>query len=76
MSGLKNISTRTFRKFLTEQGLKCQRKKGGHEIWAGTSTLRPVTFQSHIEPIPEFIIQNGLRNLGLTKENFIDWLKS
>ncbi len=76
MAGLKNISLKTYRDFLTDQGLKCQRKNGGHEIWAGASTSRPVTFQSHIDPIPEFIIQNGLRNIGLTKQDFIDWLKS
>lgn len=31
---------------------------------------RPITLQTHISPIPEFIIKNCLRNLGLTRKEF------
>ena len=26
-------------------------------------------------PVPEFIVKNNLRTLGLTRKDFIEWLK-
>ena len=31
-------------------------------------------FQTHIDPVPEFIIKNALRSLGITKNEFHDIL--
>ena len=31
---------------------------------------RPIIFQTHIEPVPEFIIRNALRALGISKDQF------
>jgi len=31
--------------------------------------------QSHVSPVPEFIIKNSLRNLGLEKKHFQDYQK-
>lgn len=76
MAGLKNISLKTFRTFLKDKGLKKIRTSGGHEIWSGKDFQRPITLQSHIDPIPEFILKNSLKNMGMTKEDFIEWLKS
>ena len=67
---LRNISLRDYRTFLERIGCQCNRHKGGHEHWTRKDLNRPVTFQTHIDPIPEFIIKNGLRTLGLTKEDF------
>ena len=64
---LSNISLSDYRKFLTRIGCKCIRTKGGHEHWTRSDLLRPITFQSHISPVPEFIIKNGLRILGKDK---------
>ena len=71
---LTNISIKEYREFLSKSGCKCIRTQGGHEHWARNDLLRPITFQSHIEPVPEFIIKNGLRILGLTKEDFFSIL--
>ena len=71
---LSNISVADYRKFLTRIGCKCIRAKGGHEHWSRTDLLRPITFQSHIEPVPEFIIKNGLRILGKEKKYFFQIL--
>ena len=70
---LKNIPLRLFKEYLTYKGLKVQRIKGGHEIWGGPSVKRPVVFQSHIDPVPEFFIRNNLRTLGATPQDFIDF---
>lgn len=49
--------------------------EGGHEKWHKNGCLRPIIIQTHIDPIPEFIIKNNLRSLGLTRKDFIDWMK-
>ncbi|MFA4853719.1 MAG: type II toxin-antitoxin system HicA family toxin [Bacteroidales bacterium] len=67
---LKNIPLKTFRQYLISKGLKQIRTKGGHEIWAGSDLRRPITLQSHVDPVPEFIIRNSLRTLGVTANDF------
>jgi len=71
---LRNIPLKLYRSFLTEQGCVCNRKSGGHEHWSRKDLLRPITIQTHIDPVPEFIIKNGLRQLGVTKKYFLDWI--
>lgn len=72
---LSNISTKVYRKFLTEVGCKCNRRKGGHEHWTKADLYRPITFQTHIEPVPERIIRNGLRTLNITRKDFTEIIK-
>jgi hypothetical protein len=67
---LSNISLRDFRLFLTRVGCTCVAIKGGHEKWTKDGISRPIVIQSHIDPVPEFIVKNNLRNLNLTKEDF------
>ncbi|WP_420580860.1 type II toxin-antitoxin system HicA family toxin [Reichenbachiella sp.] len=71
---LKNIPLKLYRDFLKDQGCKITRTKGGHEHWTKKDLSRPITVQSHIDPVPEFIIKNGLRILKLTKQDFINWI--
>jgi hypothetical protein len=71
---LKNIPLKDFRNFLEFKGLKLIRTNGGHEIWSGTALLRPIILQSHIDPIPEFIIRNNLRTLGSDKNELLEFL--
>lgn len=70
---LKNIPLRLFRDYLTSKGLKILRLKGGHEIWGGKTVSRPIVLQSHIDPIPEFIIKNNLRTLGVDTNDFYEF---
>ena len=72
---LSNISIAQFREFLFEIGCTRISIEGGHEKWHKNGCLRPIIIQSHIDPIPEFIIKNNLRSLGLTRKDFIDWMK-
>ena len=67
---IRNISLRIFRQYLESKGLKCQSTKGGHEKWAGHCVNRPITLQSHIDPVPEFVVRQALRTLGVDKEDF------
>jgi predicted RNA binding protein YcfA (HicA-like mRNA interferase family) len=67
---LTSVKIADFREFLKKVGCKKIRTKGGHEVWARKDLLRPIIVQTHVEPVPEFIIQNALRNLKLTKKDF------
>ena len=72
---LSNVSISLFRKFLFDIGCKRISIERGHEKWHKDGCLRPVIIQTHIDPIPEFIVKNNLRSLGLTRNDFINWLK-
>jgi hypothetical protein len=70
---LSNISLDELRRFLRKCGLNpsSQSKgRGGHEKWTGKDLTRPIVFQSHIDPVPEFIIKQILRHLNMTKEDY------
>jgi hypothetical protein len=71
---LKNIPIHLFREYLVYKGLKNIRIKGGHETWSTKNLKRPIVFQTHIDPIPEFIIRNNLRTLGVTSDDFFEFL--
>ena len=69
---LRSIPLKLFRDFLIDKGCSCNRVSGGHEHWSRSDSLRPITLQNHIDPIPEFIIKNALKQLGISKEDFTD----
>ena len=73
---LTNISLKDYRDFLEKSGCKYNRTEGGHEIWSRKNLTRPIVVQTHESPVPEFIIKNALRNLGLTKKDFFNILFS
>ena len=74
---LSNIPLADFRRFLFEKG--CSRAetgtkgRGGHDKWEKEGLLRPITLQTHVDPVPELVVRNALANLGMTKQNFFDW---
>lgn len=70
----KNISLKDCRHLLTKSGCKKIRTNGGHEIWSKSTLMRPITIQTHIDPVPERIIKQIKTALGLTKEQFIELL--
>lgn len=71
---LSNVKLTDFREFLVKAGCKYIKTEGGHEKWTRSDLTRPIIVQSHIDPVPEFIIKNTLRNLGLTKKDFFEIL--
>jgi len=71
---LSNISLKDFRKFLKYMGLnviKSTKGRGGHEKWSKKGMQRPITIQTHITPVPEFIVKQVIRHLGLDRESFL-----
>lgn len=75
MKKLSNISLREFRSVLREYGLVQIRTKGGHEIWDNPGLTRTVVFQTHNEPVPEYVVKNAIRDLGTTREEFLSALE-
>ncbi len=75
MKTLANITIAEFRSVLERLGLSKTRTKGGHEAWMKEGMTRPVIIQTHVNPIPEFIIRNNLRNIGISKQEFLDILE-
>ena len=67
---LSNVSLAEYRDFLSKAGCKYIRTSDGHEVWTRKDITRPIIFQTHIEPVPEFIIRNALRALGISKNEF------
>jgi len=67
---LSNASLADYRLFLQKAGCSSTSIKGGHEKWTKRGLLRPIIVQTHVDPVPEFIIRNALRTLGLTKDDF------
>ena len=72
MKTLKNISLTDFRRYLIGVGCDRTRTNGGHEIWTRKGLARPIVLQSHIDPVPEFIIKKLLGTLGVNKKDFLN----
>lgn len=65
MANPNNVPLKKFRKFLVkEEGCTHIRDSGGHEIYARSDLPRSFPIQSHIDPVPRFIIDNARRWLG------------
>lgn len=72
---LKNISVSQFESFLELAQCVFVRKKGGHSIYSRCDCNRPIVFQNHIQPVPEFILKNNLRVLSYSKDDFFNILE-
>lgn len=72
---LSNISLSQYRDFLRKFNCKYIRTTDGHEVWAKGGLTRPIIFQTHIDPVPEFIIRNALRSLEISKNEFWEILE-
>lgn len=73
---LKNISLKLFRKYLEYKGLKHIRTTAGHEVWCKKDLPRPIIIQTHVDPIPEYIIKTNLKTLKVDRNDFIDFLEN
>lgn len=62
MANPNNIPLKKFKKFLEkEEKCKIIRTEGGHLIYARSDLSRPFPIQSHVDPIPRFILDNARR---------------
>ena len=68
MANPNNVPLKKFRKFLKNEGCSIIRTTGGHDIYARSDLPRSFPIQSHIDPVPRFIIDNARRWLGYLSE--------
>ena len=73
---LKNVSLRDCRRFLTKVGCQTKRVTGGHEHWTRADLLRPITIQTHIDPVPERIMKQIIKTLEIDRDEFVKILNS
>lgn len=50
--------------------IKDSKGRGGHEKWARSDLDRPIILQTHVDPVPEFIVKQVLRHLSMSREEF------
>jgi len=67
---LRNVTISQLESFLELCLCKFIKSKKGHAQYTRSDLTRPLPFQNHIEPVPEFIVQNLLRGLGYSKKDF------
>ncbi len=67
---MSNIPLRDVRFFLKAVGCIKKRTSGGHEIWHKEGITRPIVLQTHKDPVPLHVVQNNLRTLGMTLDDF------
>lgn len=72
---LTNIPLARYCAFLELAGCNLNRTSGGHDVFARADLLRPIVVQNHITPVPERIVRQGLRALGMSKGDFFDILE-
>ena len=64
-----NLPLSTVRKILLHQECKLIRHEKGHDKYSKQSLTRPIVIQNHIDPVPEFIVKQIMRTLGLTNKD-------
>ncbi len=69
---LRNVSISQLESFLELCLCKFIKNNKGHVQYTRSDLTRPLIFQSHIDPVPEFIVKNLLRGLGYSKNDFHD----
>ena len=72
---LKNVSISQFESFLELAHCKFIKNEKGHCKYTRADLNRPIIFQNHINPIPEFIVKNNLRLFPYSKDDFFDILE-
>ncbi|MCR4810814.1 MAG: type II toxin-antitoxin system HicA family toxin [Prevotella sp.] len=74
---LSNIPLADFRRFLFDMGCKRVEQgtkgRGGHEKWIRSDLTRPITLQTHVDPVSELVVRNTLANLCMTKKQFFEY---
>lgn len=75
MRKITNISLSEYRFFLRQIGCFYVRTTSGHEHWSKENLTRPLTFQTHIEPVPAFIIKQHLRYLNMSTRQFLETIE-
>lgn len=75
MSKLGPIHWKEFEKFLFFVGCVFERERGDHRIYRKPGLLRPVVIPRD-KQLPNFIVLNNLRVLGISRDQYIKIMKT
>jgi len=64
-----NITNKQFQKFLLFVGCSLKRSKGDHFVYTRSDLIRPIVIPND-NPLPQFIIRNNLKLLGISWDEF------
>lgn len=56
-------------------GAKPKRIRGGHEVWFHKDLPRSIPLQTHIDPVPEFIVLEILNYFKVSKNRMWEIIK-
>lgn len=73
---IRNVSISQLESFLELCLCKFVKSKKGHGQYIRSDLTRPLPFSNHVEPVPEFVVQNLLRGLGYSKNDFYEILEN
>lgn len=68
------VTNREFQKFLIYIGCSLKRSKGDHFVYVRSDLIRPVIVPAD-NPLPQFIVRNNLKLLGISWEEFFNILE-
>jgi predicted RNA binding protein YcfA (HicA-like mRNA interferase family) len=74
MSKVGKVGWKRFEKFLLAVGCEFKGQEGSHRKYRKSNLLRPIIIPCDDE-LPQFIISNNLRTLGISREQFIEIIK-
>ena len=75
MKGVGKVSWQRFEKFLLAIGCELKSQEASHRKYKKAGILRPIIVPCYKE-IPDFVILNNLRTLGISREYFEKTIKS
>lgn len=70
MSRIRSIHWKEFEKFLFIIGCEFKREKGDHRVYWKKGIKRPIVIPRDTS-LPEFIILNNLKVLGVSREEYL-----
>lgn len=74
MAKIGSIHWRKFEKYLLSIGCKFKREKGDHRVYWKEGIKRPIVVPREVQ-LPAFIILNNLRVLGVSRNEYLAWLR-
>ncbi len=69
------VHWKIFERFLLECGCEFKREKGDHKIYWKKGIKRPIVIPRY-SALPTFIILNNLKVLGISKEEYLNYLEN
>jgi predicted RNA binding protein YcfA (HicA-like mRNA interferase family) len=74
MPRIRPIHWKEFERFLLSVGCEFTREKGDHRVYWKDGIKRPIIIPRDIS-LPAFIILNNLRVLGISREQYLKFIK-